>query len=1006
MHINRLDIDRKNSAEHLQVGPLGNGLNAIYAPIPGGSDTLARFVRTLLFRGNDALATYDEEFHDSLDGSMQWVDASGHVRMMSTSSGASQSPNRFLHSPLHPSERPIHADDSLRLSGLGNILTEGDDHDQRWDELRGDILGMVFCSPLGTVSPEKLWWAASRLGVHAHAKSQLDEGYQRLKAEEQDLLERLRHVENVDHDRAWWSIERDRLAAEIQHVHSMNATASTLASSTPSPRPQDAAHPPLRERLASIQIEISKLRAQIQDIVIQEANLKLDSHRRDDHRMNFANVSMHPSSNLSSPLQGRAGTNRSEFELERTRLQTRVEHLLAEQASVELLIRNAVSSASTTAPVYRHWDDSQLREQHAHAEEMIRRWDRRVQAHRRLSEIQSHLKTRSPYRRTTDGSLIPKVEKYLRNMTSGAVRQLPVWAVEASYLQNSDNYSDAYHAVNHGAAAASGRSEFYDRTVPTENTRHRKLVDLAIRLAIADAAVPRIGRIPMLLDDSINAFQGDALEQVLHVLATFSRDGRQLLISTNDEYTARRIASHGGTVSRMQEIMRFARPNLVLDGAYEVGLHPSLRHPTAMLPFTDGRSWRVVGADSPNGEIIEINRQLTGLANEQSTYSWWHPELQARTSHPTKFVETTTNSNARRTFLQPESLVSEAPGVDREFARRLNSQGIYRVGDLLRSNASSLGATIRVDADMLEQVQNVADLMCGTPMLRAFDAQVLVGCGINRPGLLRDIGAGDLVARVESFLDSYAGQDLVRRASSFEVSRIHGWLADMKRAINQRRNPRDSERFERQPSVQRSSDRSNEASKRTRFDNSHAEPQMRPRVVRSSQYDDASEQSATRPARTTTATQSATASQWKFFLDIESPVVDAPSIGPRMAEKLAPLNVLSIGDLMASDTASLAAQLADKSVSADTVAQWQYQALLVCRIPNLRGHDAQLLVGSGYTTAEQVAAADPASLFDKVTRFASSKSGVRILRGSTAPDLAEVTDWVQWSQNCRAIRAA
>jgi hypothetical protein len=125
-----------------------------------------------------------------------------------------------------------------------------------------------------------------------------------------------------------------------------------------------------------------------------------------------------------------------------------------------------------------------------------------------------------------------------------------------------------------------------------------------------------------------------------------------------------------------------------------------------------------------------------------------------------------------------------------------------------------------------------------------------------------------------------------------------------------------------------------------------------------------------------------------------------------MAEKLAPLNVLSIGDLMASDTASLAAQLADKSVSADTVAQWQYQALLVCRIPNLRGHDAQLLVGSGYTTAEQVAAADPASLFDKVTRFASSKSGVRILRGSTAPDLAEVTDWVQWSQNCRAIRAA
>jgi len=531
MHINRLDIDRKNSAEHLQVGPLSSGLNAIYAPIPGGSDTLARFVRTLLFRGNDALATYDDDFQNALDGSMQWVDASGHIRMMSTSSGASQSPNRFLHSPLHPSERPIHADDSLRLSGLGNILTDGDDRDQRWDELRGDILGMVFCSPLGTVSPEKLWWAASRLGVHDHAKSELDEGYQRLKAEEQDLLDRLRHVENVDHDRAWWSIERDRLAAEIQHVHSMNAAAPAVASQ----RPSDAAPLPLRERLASIQIEISNLRAKIQELVINDANLKLDSHRRDDHRMNFANVSMHPSSNLSSPHHGRPSTNRSEFELERNRLQTRVEHLLAEQANVEMLIRNALSSASTTSPVYRHWDDAQLREQHSHAVEMIRRWDRRVQAHRRLEEIQSHLKTRSPYRRTTDGSLIPKVEKYLRDMTSGTARQLPVWAVEASYLQNSDNFSDAYHAVNHRTAASTSRSEFYDRLVPAENTRHRKLVDLAIRLAIADAAVARIGRIPMLLDDSINAFQGDALEQVLHVLATFSRDGRQLLRMTNTQ---------------------------------------------------------------------------------------------------------------------------------------------------------------------------------------------------------------------------------------------------------------------------------------------------------------------------------------------------------------------------------------------------------------------------------------------------------------------------------------
>ena len=63
-----------------------------------------------------------------------------------------------------------------------------------------------------------------------------------------------------------------------------------------------------------------------------------------------------------------------------------------------------------------------------------------------------------------------------------------------------------------------------------------------------------------------------------------------------------------------------------------------------------------------------------------------------------------------------------------------------------------------------------------------------------------------------------------------------------------------------------------------------------------------------------------------------------------MAERLLPLNVNSVGDLIASDAKDIAAHLADRNVNAESVEQWQQQALLVCRIPNLRGHDAQLLV--------------------------------------------------------------
>ena len=71
MHIIRMDIDRKNSAEHLQVGPLGCGLNAIYATAPSGSSTMNRFVKGLLFRGHcaDELNYVAEE--QTIDGSLQ-----------------------------------------------------------------------------------------------------------------------------------------------------------------------------------------------------------------------------------------------------------------------------------------------------------------------------------------------------------------------------------------------------------------------------------------------------------------------------------------------------------------------------------------------------------------------------------------------------------------------------------------------------------------------------------------------------------------------------------------------------------------------------------------------------------------------------------------------------------------------------------------------------------------------------------------------------------------------
>ncbi len=992
MHIIRMDIDRKNSAEHLQVGPLGCGLNAIFATAEASSSAMTRFIKGLLFRGHCSNElSYDEE-SETIDGSLQWADASGHVRLMSYAGGSPLLPSQFIHSPLHPSERPIHSDDRDQIRGIGNIFWEGGDQDGRWDDLRGDLLGMVFCSPLGTVSPEKLWWAAGRLGVHAAAKSELDEGYQRLKAEEQDLLERLRSSENVDHDRAWWSIERDRIAAELAHVQDENLQASAKAERCCQPCSQTGS-----ERIAAIQVEIARHRSLQQESIVEEANSQLNEHRTEGLRahsdsMLFNNVSLHNAAFGKT----KSVSDRADYVAERQRLQHRVEQLLAEQAVMEKELHgSAFVHASQPG---KRWDDTNLRQQHTHAEEMLLRWDRRAQTHRRLAEVQSHLKTRSPYRKTTEGSLIPLAETYIRELTSGAVRQLPPWAVEASQdaLRVGPTYGHSY----------------YDKSPPTGNTRQRKIVDLAIRLAIAQSAVSRIGRIPILLNDSLGGFRGESLEQILHVLSAFSRDGRQLLLSTNDEYVARRIAAHGGTVSRMIEVTRYARPSYVLDGKQELGLHPSMEHSAIFSADYDARPFRIVNAESPEIEIGELNRQLSGFANEQSTGSWWltnGARLQPQTQRVDRPVEHVTGG--KRFFLHMDSPVQDAPGVTSQLTRRLNSAGVFRVADLLRTPSMELSTMVQAEPAMIEQIKRVAELMCGTQQLRAFDAQVLVGCGITRPDALRTMPAPELVQRVESYLSSTAGQDLLRGATSFEVSRIHNWIANIRRSHRTRMG-------EEVVSIRSDRHRIRDRDRRVSRDSSY---EARPRVVRSTDNSDlngrnsvlAGGEGVVRSNRTRSqrlspvrAANAAAGTQWKFYLDVESPVVDAPSIGPRMAERLLPLRIATVGDLVAANAESVATQLAERTVSPEIFQQWQHQALLVCRVPNLRGHDAQLIVGCGLLTAEQLAASDSSELFSKVVRFASSKQGVRILRGSSAPDMAEVSDWIQWAQNCRAVRAA
>ena len=125
-----------------------------------------------------------------------------------------------------------------------------------------------------------------------------------------------------------------------------------------------------------------------------------------------------------------------------------------------------------------------------------------------------------------------------------------------------------------------------------------------------------------------------------------------------------------------------------------------------------------------------------------------------------------------------------------------------------------------------------------------------------------------------------------------------------------------------------------------------------------------------------------------------------------MEERLQAIGIYTVDDLLNADTEDVANELDHRRVDADTVLQWQQQTTLVCCVPMLRGHDAQLLVSAEIVTPEDLANCDAEDLFGIIEPIAHSNEGKRILRGGKLPDLDEVTDWINFAQHTRELRAA
>jgi predicted flap endonuclease-1-like 5' DNA nuclease len=127
----------------------------------------------------------------------------------------------------------------------------------------------------------------------------------------------------------------------------------------------------------------------------------------------------------------------------------------------------------------------------------------------------------------------------------------------------------------------------------------------------------------------------------------------------------------------------------------------------------------------------------------------------------------------------------------------------------------------------------------------------------------------------------------------------------------------------------------------------------------------------------------------------DTSVVDAPSIGPKTAGRLNLIGVKTVGDLLAVSPEDAAKRIQQGHINARLIRDWQAQALLACTVPDLPGTSAQLLVGAGVSSLDDLATADPDFLVDAIAMFAATPEGERALRSGSLPDRDRVKSWIE-----------
>ncbi len=532
-------------------------------------------------------------------------------------------------------------------------------------------------------------------------------------------------------------------------------------------------------------------------------------------------------------------------------------------------------------------------------------------------------------------------------------------------------------------------------TLPQLSRGTRDQVGLALRLALIQVRSETEGQVPLVLDDVFVTSDDARANAAVRLLTELAQQGLQIIFLTCQNDVRDLFARFNADVRTFDYRVELPKPA------------PVVLPPVIPQPILHAYVEPVMEA----GPVIS-----------QPVMPPVEPEM-----HP--------NGTNWLFYLEVDHGVEDLAGITLGELEAFRASGILTIDDLLNRTVPQLQEATRLkgfqlSVDRLHALRGQAELTTRVPMLRRSDAALLYASGIHSTEELSRLRPETVYDRVSEF----------QRSESGSRFRRGGRLIDRQQAINLARfgqftRSLDEARHNRSRFSVRSNPRTTSHSPRTAFglgtavlthdeDNqgTAGAQTISRRRRRISGDADVAERRARRMARRTRQTSrlrteptddghdvsevAEKSGGLRFFLSRTSNIERAPSIGPRTAQLLEAIGIRTVEELMSMTAERISEKLHLRRITPQVIQQWQHQSRLVCQIPELRGHDAQILVACGITTPEELAAKNPTSLLNIVEPFSHTKEGERIIRSGRKPDLAEVTEWVQWAANARSFKAA